>query len=297
MYAFSRAIALFSLVAVATATVTISTSRPALAEPAMLAKARKLYKDLEYRSAADLLQRLLGQSGLDRASRIEVYKLLGLCKAILNRPAEAKAAFSALLDLDPAYELDAMTTPRALDVFRQVKAQRQAQAKTKVEVRPISLSHVAPVRAEPGLPLSLTVAVQDPKQLTRSVRLHHRRIGASGFETVVAQKTRGTSYEARIVGPKVLAPRIEYYFEALGEGDKVLATVGQASLPLRIAVEKEKVVATPTPLYKKWWFWTIIGAVAAGATAGIVVGVTQSGGDTPPTPPTPTVDVNVSFTN
>jgi tetratricopeptide (TPR) repeat protein len=31
-----------------------------------------------------------------------------------------------------------------------------------------------------------------------------------------------------------------------------------------------------TPLYKKWWLWTIVGVAAAGAAAGIAVGVTQS---------------------
>jgi tetratricopeptide (TPR) repeat protein len=39
--------------------------------------------------------------------------------------------------------------------------------------------------------------------------------------------------------------------------------------------------STPTvvkskPAYKKWWLWTVVGVVAAGAAAGIAVGVTQS---------------------
>jgi tetratricopeptide (TPR) repeat protein len=36
--------------------------------------------------------------------------------------------------------------------------------------------------------------------------------------------------------------------------------------------------ATPPrkPLYKKWWLWTVVGIVAAGAATGIAVGVTQS---------------------
>src|SRR6185503_11179397 len=31
------------------------------------------------------------------------------------------------------------------------------------------------------------------------------------------------------------------------------------------------------PVYQRWWFWTALGVVAAGATAGIIVG-TRSGG-------------------
>lgn len=30
-----------------------------------------------------------------------------------------------------------------------------------------------------------------------------------------------------------------------------------------------------TPVYKKWWLWTIVGVVAAGAAAGIAVGLTS----------------------
>jgi tetratricopeptide (TPR) repeat protein len=34
--------------------------------------------------------------------------------------------------------------------------------------------------------------------------------------------------------------------------------------------------AQKTPVYKKWWLWTVVGVVAAGAAVGIGVGVTQS---------------------
>ena len=29
----------------------------------------------------------------------------------------------------------------------------------------------------------------------------------------------------------------------------------------------------PTPVYRKWWFWTVIGVAAAGAAAGVTAGV------------------------
>ncbi len=34
--------------------------------------------------------------------------------------------------------------------------------------------------------------------------------------------------------------------------------------------------AQKRPVYKKWWLWTVVGVVAAGAAVGIGVGVTQS---------------------
>jgi hypothetical protein len=33
-----------------------------------------------------------------------------------------------------------------------------------------------------------------------------------------------------------------------------------------------------TPIYKRWWFWTLIGAAVAGATAGAVAGTTHRSG-------------------
>lgn len=37
-----------------------------------------------------------------------------------------------------------------------------------------------------------------------------------------------------------------------------------------------------TPIYKKWWFWTIAGAVVAGTAVGVGLGVTRGGGTPPP---------------
>lgn len=37
-----------------------------------------------------------------------------------------------------------------------------------------------------------------------------------------------------------------------------------------------------TPVYKKWWLWTIVGVVVVGAAVGIGVGVAESGSASPP---------------
>lgn len=42
---------------------------------------------------------------------------------------------------------------------------------------------------------------------------------------------------------------------------------------LHKALGLDEVPPTPTPLYKRWWFWTLLGGAAAGAAAGITGGI------------------------
>ncbi len=43
-----------------------------------------------------------------------------------------------------------------------------------------------------------------------------------------------------------------------------------------------------TPVYKKWWLWTIVGVVVAGGAVGLGVGLTQR---QPAPTPTPFIEV------
>lgn len=62
---------------------------------------------------------------------------------------------------------------------------------------------------------------------------------------------------------------------------KLLDGVSLTLTPERRPDHKVKTtVVKSTPLYKKWWFWTVIGvAVAGGAAAGIILGTRKSGGE------------------
>ena len=42
-----------------------------------------------------------------------------------------------------------------------------------------------------------------------------------------------------------------------------------------------------TPIYKKWWFWTVIGVVVVGGVVGTAVGVTAAKKEPLPAPPEP----------
>jgi tetratricopeptide (TPR) repeat protein len=50
----------------------------------------------------------------------------------------------------------------------------------------------------------------------------------------------------------------------------------QQPSPSSSSAEVSKPASKSTPVYKKWWLWTIVGVVAVGAAVGIGVGVTAS---------------------
>lgn len=54
--------------------------------------------------------------------------------------------------------------------------------------------------------------------------------------------------------------------------------LGSASLPQPVPAPTNTRSAEHIPVYKRWWFWTIIGVGAAGAAAGITAGVLSSRG-------------------
>jgi hypothetical protein len=85
--------------------------------------------------------------------------------------------------------------------------------------------------------------------------------------------------------PRDQAYYFEFYVTAFDQENKVIAELGSAKKPMRIKRIQAKEIKPPTivipstPVYKKWWFWTIVGvAVAGGTTAIILVSL-------PPQPP------------
>lgn len=66
----------------------------------------------------------------------------------------------------------------------------------------------------------------------------------------------------------------------LTKASATTTSTGGAATPTAAAsvdiVANANVSRPSTPLYKRWWLWTAIGVVAAGAAAGIAVGVTRS---------------------
>jgi len=83
----------------------------------------------------------------------------------------------------------------------------------------------------------------------------------------------------------VAGTRVEYWVRALNAQGSVLAESGTATLPFRLQVAAPAIAASQgagapasTPWFKRWWVWTIVGAVAIGGGAAAYAG-TRGGSD------------------
>jgi len=62
------------------------------------------------------------------------------------------------------------------------------------------------------------------------------------------------------------------------------AELAKQQTVMMMATSTVPATAAPRPVYKKWWFWTIIGGVVAGGVAGTIAGVYASKPSLPAVP-------------
>jgi hypothetical protein len=135
-----------------------------------------------------------------------------------------------------------------------------------------SLSHTPPERARAGSPLELKIAVgPSVHQVTLS------------FFTTLGRKWEQRSGEVRAGEAAFQLDRaqlpssdrpylLEYYLSAHDARGAELATLRDATTPLRLPIDPDR---ERPHWYKKWWVWTIVGVVAAGAVTTAVVLTTR----------------------
>lgn len=126
------------------------------------------------------------------------------------------------------------------------------------------------------LPGSLEVHARagDPGAVARAV-LMVRRKGARAWRTVeLAARPEGRfagSVPRAEVGDPAAALELEYYVEGYDANGTLVSRVGAPDEPLvyrRAAAPGAPVQPAGPAWYRKWWVWTIAGAVVAGASVG-----------------------------
>jgi len=201
---------------------------------------------------------------------VAAYELLGLSYLILGDEKRARVAFENLLGLDQGHMLnDPSGSPKLRRFYDSVKESFVPGYSAGASV---TLEHAAPRRAIAGRRIELAASIVAGRGLVSSVNLRWRRAGLLTYKT---RLMRGTSrrMKARFLLPDDTASyRLEYYIEARGADDHALGRVGSPEAPLTIKVAGAARVDS-TPIYRKWWFWTLVGAaVVGGVTAAAVAG-------------------------
>jgi hypothetical protein len=227
----------------------------------------RAYDSLDYPAAVQALQSALSES-LTRDEKIITYRTLGFAQVALDHNDEARAAFASLLRLDPAYELDRTISPRIRAVFEQARGDvATSGAGAEADARlPSMTPAVSPARGADGKLISVTVS--HPGGIAQTAQLYYRERGTSSFSRVDGKRSGDEGrFELAIPGLAVKAPGLDYYVVALDEHGAAVARAGSLSAPLSIDV-----AARPRPVYKRGWFWGVMGVVVAAAVAGGVVG-------------------------
>jgi tetratricopeptide (TPR) repeat protein len=257
------AVAAWALLVVPALVLTATRSAAADTGNAAIDKGIALYDDLEFEAAIDALNAAVKQKNLTRAELVEGYKYLALAHVALNHDAEAKDAFRKLLEASPSYNLPRTESPRALDLFDDVKsvvAPRDVVRLTQT---------ASPARPRSGQPITVSVAVVDEMNNHDHVTVYHRVRGQKTFSSVIALPIGNGRYNATISGSLVSGAAIEYYVAAESSDNRALTTEGSESEPMVLLIDKG---SDSTPVYGRWWFWAGLGTVLlAGAAVGLVL--------------------------
>jgi len=247
-------------------------AKPGAAAPAaqpqdLIAKGHALFEDQQYEESIQTLSAALLRPSNTPQQKVEIYRLLALNYITLGRKDEAESAVRGLLVQQPDYALPASESPRFRDFFAQARAKWESEgrpglAKDEPTEKPVVLKHGAPAQVDPDKSVELRGRIDDPDGRTGSVKLYFRSGSKGDFTEALAQLEEG-SVRATIPASAVKPPLVDYYFEVLDGGGGVIASRGDASAPLRIAV--------PEPSSKGWVLPVAIGGGVLGAAA--IVGV------------------------
>ncbi|MGA9520205.1 MAG: tetratricopeptide repeat protein [Myxococcaceae bacterium] len=237
-------------------------------------QAEELMSEGEFERAVRVLKRGVAASDVSDDTLVELYRLMGLAYLYLGDPERARDAYEKLLQARPDYELPKSAPPKIREVYARIKEDIR-----KRRVRPVTLTAEPVADTVAGQPLVVKAHIEDLALGSRA-RFYYRRAGAQAFSSVDFARVNGSrkDFEATLPAFELAAEArgydIEYYLEVADAAQRRLAGKGDAFNPSHFTVlAPGGAPATEqdgTAWYQNPWVWIVGGAVAAGATAGII---------------------------
>ncbi len=250
-----------------------------------LAAGRNLWRSFEYEDAIVQLRSVFADTSATVTQRLEALELMAVLHLSLRRQAQAQETFVRLLNLDPRHELtDPGYPPRVQQLFRTTRDTFLPQ--TVIEIEPNVPSELPNA---PSVSIAATVA-GETLGVERTL-LFVRAAGDGIFRSAMMRRD-GSIFTADVPTPSS-GQALEYYIEVQAPSGYPLGRLGSAQEPVVIdastSAETEPLETTPLegdplvdgaeptvtrrPVYRRWWFWTIIGVAVAGGTTGLVIGL------------------------
>lgn len=249
----------------------------ALAAPAhaggaeSVARARAAWSELEYERVVEAANAALASADLPDTDRVEALRLLGSALVILDRAADADAAFARIFAVNPDYTLPANTSPRIRAVFDPARARWQVEEQQRLatqlgpQLAALRLHLELPRSPRGGLPIVIGVDLADPSKVASAIILAHRRAGESYYTLATVPARPGRSTLA--IPGELTASRtpytLELHVQVRHRSGVSLRREGEPDKPLSIAVAAGE-VPVATPITRRWWFWASLGVVAIG---------------------------------
>jgi hypothetical protein len=231
-----------------------------------LARAEQAYLDVDFDGTLSAAQEALREGGHTPAQLVRIYELLGVSSAAVGESERARDFFVRMLAIDMSADLDDTVPPRLRAPF--------------LEARGIVTSRPERLGAEVGLARvqsALHVALTDPFQLGRTLRVHARLEGTLEFAT--REEAAQPVMFARLDGAAT-ADRVEYWVELVDPFGNQILVLGTEFEPRVVGR-----VATAPPggggggggggdITSEPWFWIVVGVVVVGGgvTAGVILG-------------------------
>jgi hypothetical protein len=226
------------------------------------------YADLDYARAAQLLEQARTES-LTREEKLVTYRTLGMAYAAMGKIDEAKKDFKRLLRIDPSSSLDRSVAPKVRAIFEEAKSEAATSGGALKTTLPTVTPTLEPRAPRQGSPV--VVRVEYPGGVARKMTLYFRKSGDPAFSRATVEGDGNGHFSATIPGVDLQPSSLEYHIVLLDDAGAAVAGAGTLGQPLAVGVVERK-----KPIYKKGWFWGVIGGVVvAGAAVGVAVALTR----------------------
>jgi len=259
-----NALSLFTVAAVIAAPLA---SARAEVDSALVKAGVAAYAAADYARAITSLEQARKES-LTREEKILTYRTLGMAYVAVGQPGPAKVDFQHLLRVDPSVELDRSVAPKVRAVFEEAKAEAATSARALAPALPAVAPTIEPAAPREGRPVDVHVVY--PGGVARKMTVYFRKPGDAQFSRASVDASAAGTFDATVPGLAVQPPSLEYHVVLLDDAGASVAAAGSLGQPLSVAVAR-----AARPVYKRGWFWGVLGGVAAaGAIAtGLALGL------------------------